>query len=523
MLIASHTPPHIVKATQRHNYLIETYLKVFTDMMATSGMILALAALLPQLASAETVIGAFIFHRHGDRTAKAWNPVNLTALGADEVFTSGTYFRNRYVSSNASSPIHALSSDIAVLSQMSVTSPIDNVLQSSAQVFLQGLYPPAGSVSSQTLANGSSVEAPMGGYQYVPVQAVTNAATGGGAESNEWLQASSGCGNAVASSNNYFFSAEYMSTLNSTKDFYQSLDPVISGTYSSAQASFKNAYTIYDLIHVATIHNSSIPSDSLLTTDTLHQLQTRADQHEWGLAYNASDSVRAIAGAVLAAQIVQGLNTTLAASASSRSAQRLTIQFGAYGTFMSFFGLAGLPAASPNFYGIVDYASAFVIELVSNATVPSAGSKWNASDVSVRFLFVNGTVGPDNQLATYPLFGQKETLLGWNAFTDGMNAFAIGNTSAWCQACGNSTGVCAPADSSSGSSASGDAGNATATSNDSDASGVSRPVAGVIGALVTLVVILGIEALVMGAAGLRLVRKRSAGEKAATGAGSPTA
>jgi hypothetical protein len=188
---------------------------------------------------------------------------------------------------------------------------------------------------------------------------------------------------------------------------------------------------------------------------------------------------------------------------------------------MSFFGLAGLPAASPNFYGIVDYASAFVLELVSNATVPSGSGHWDPSDVSVRFLFVNGTVGPDNQLAEYPLFGQIETLLSWNTFTNSINSFAVGNTTAWCQVCGNSTGICAPGDSSSPSPAGNGSASGSSSSDDSGDSGVSRPVAGVIGALVTLVVILGLEALVMGVGGLRLVKKRTAADKATSGGVSP--
>src|SRR5689334_20561566 len=100
---------------------------------------------------------------------------------------------------------------------------------------------------------------------------------------------------------------------------------------------------VFDLIHVSEIHNATIPSSSLLTPDVLHQLQTRADQHEWGLAFNSSSSIRAVSGAVLAAQIVQSLNSTLT-TASKASGLKLGIQFGAYGTFMAFFGLAQLPA-----------------------------------------------------------------------------------------------------------------------------------------------------------------------------------
>lgn len=203
--------------------------------------ILTLAAL--PLVHSETVLGVYIFHRHGDRTPKTYTPVNLTALGADQVFSSGTFFRNRYISSTAQMPILGMSHDIALLSQMSVTSPIDTTLQNSASVFMQGLYPPAGTAASQELANGTSVEAPFGGYQYIPVNAVSNAASNANSENNEWLQANSGCGNALVSSNSYLSTKEYQTVYNETLGFYHGLLPVINGTFSNSTANFKNGYT----------------------------------------------------------------------------------------------------------------------------------------------------------------------------------------------------------------------------------------------------------------------------------------
>jgi len=74
-------------------------------------------------ADSERILGVYVFHRHGDRTAKAWSPVNLTALGADEVHSSGAFYRSRYVSSNADFRVAGLSSETAVLSQLEVTAP----------------------------------------------------------------------------------------------------------------------------------------------------------------------------------------------------------------------------------------------------------------------------------------------------------------------------------------------------------------------------------------------------------------
>lgn len=87
-----------------------------------------------------------------------------------------------------------------------------------------------------------------------------------------------------------------------------------------------------------------------------------------------------------------------------------------------------------------------------------------------------------------------------------MSKFAIGSQSAWCSACGNSTGVCASTAPSSND------GSEKHEKHSSD--GLSKPVAGVIGAMVTLAVVLGVEGLIMLVGGLRLAsKKRLAGSK----------
>ncbi|KAJ4424015.1 hypothetical protein N0V82_001262 [Gnomoniopsis sp. IMI 355080] len=478
--------------------------------------LLAILTLCTNSAVAETVLGAYIFHRHGDRTSKSWPPTLLTALGADQVFTSGTWFRNRYIASNSTNPILNIAPDLAVLSQLAITAPVDNVLQASANVFTQGLYPPAGTAADQTLADGTSTQAPFGGYQYIPVNIVSTASSTSETEDSEWLQGSSGCANAVVSSNEYLQSQEYVELLNQTQSFYQDLLPVYNTTFNASTATYKNAYTIFDYVHVSQIHNQTIPSDDLLTNDTTHQLLTLANAHEWGLAYNESDPVRAIAGAVLGGQILQALNATLLSPLSKTSAQRFTIQFGAYGSFMSFFGLANLTAAGDDFKGIVDYASSITFELVTNATVNGTGitstSTVSPDDVSVRFLFVNGSASDTNVPQEYPLFGQTETTISWNDFSAGMSNFSIGDTTAWCQACGNTTGACASTSTSSSSSGSSDG---SSSSNGS----ITPGIAGGIGVLSMFGLVL-VLAIAGALAGFRIVKK---GTAAGAGAGATAA
>ncbi|KAL1640069.1 hypothetical protein SLS58_007336 [Diplodia intermedia] len=476
-------------------------------MLSAAAATLLLSAV--PLSAAETILGAYMFHRHGDRTPKALKPANLTDLGYQQVYQSGQYYRNRYVAADADFKIAGLNADIVKQSQLTVTAPSDTVLQNSATGFLQGLYPPVGSdVTAETLRNGSSVSAPLDGYQLIPVGTTS---TGQGSEDAGWLQDTSDCGAAETSSNNYFLSADYAAALDDTHDFYQALLPVVNATFDADYLSFKNAYVVYDLINVATIHNATIPSADLLTNTTLLQLRTLADAHEWGLAYNASDAMRAVAGMQLAGEVLQHLNSSIT---SPSSAAKLGVQFGAYATFASFFGLAGLPAADPAFRGVADYASSMVFELFTPAN-DSTIADVDEADLYVRFLFHNGTAGEASEPKAYPLFGGEDVEVKWDDFVDGMRAFAIEDTEQWCTKCGNSTGTCAAyadgADAGSSGSGSGEG-----ESSGGKGNGISAAVGGVIGAMVTLAVVLGLEALVMVVGGFRLAKKNKAA--AATGA-----
>lgn len=175
------------------------------------------------------------------KTPKALAPANLTDLGYLQVYESGQYYRNRYIASNATARINGINADIVKQSQISVSAPDDTVLMNSAMGFLQALYPPVGTaLGSQTLRNGRNVTAPMNGYQLITVDLV---ASGAGSEDSGWLQSTSNCAQAQISSNEYFMSQDYLSTLDRTREFYTSLEPVVNGTFSPDQLSFKNAYT----------------------------------------------------------------------------------------------------------------------------------------------------------------------------------------------------------------------------------------------------------------------------------------
>ncbi|PHH79881.1 hypothetical protein CDD82_2106 [Ophiocordyceps australis] len=456
-------------------------------------LVLLLAAL-GHAANKERLLGSYIFHRHGDRSAKAWKPVNLTALGAAQVHSSGVFYRDRYLSGSGRFHMAALSPETAVPAQLSVSSPHDVVLHNSAVAFLQGLYPPTAAAADR-LANGSLIQSPLHGYQYVPVngpadsEAALAAPSSRQLEDSAWLQGGSGCSRAQVSSNDYLTTPDYRRDFDDSRAFYQSLLPVINHTYDEAAATFKNAYSIFDLINAASIHNSTIPSSGLVTPAARSQLYHLASVHEWNLAFNASQSVRAIAGAVFAGQVLNSLQALVDARPD---APYLNAQFGPYGTFMAFFGLAQLHAVSSDFMAICDYASSMVFELVTSSDAATVAPQ----DIFVQFSFANGSAA-DSGLKLFPLFGQNKLALPWPEFKTAMSSFAVADSKHWCDLCGNTSGKCA-AYQASGS------GPSSSSSHDS---GVSKPVAGVIGALVTLVIILALQATVMLIGGLRLVRK----------------
>ena len=225
-----------------------------------------------------------------------------------------------------------------------------------------------------------------------------------------------------------------------------------------------------------------------MTQSTRNQLFSLASTHEWNLAYNSSDPVRAIAGSVLGGQVIDFLQDLVDGGSS---VPKLNIQFGAYGTFMAFFGLAQLPSANPDFYGICNYASSMVFELVTNATKPTP------EDISVRFMFANGTATNDG-LTAYPLFGQQNMMMSWSDFKSEASKIAINDDEHWCKLCGESSDMCSTNDSGSG---------VTGANSTESKSQISAPLAGVIGALVTLAVVLGLEILVMLVGGIRLIKK----------------
>ncbi|KAJ1337203.1 lysosomal acid phosphatase [Microdochium nivale] len=431
-------------------------------MASLTKSLLLSAVLAPAAVVGETVLGVTVFSRHGDRTSKHYPGYALTNLGFQQNHQVGEAYREIYLAANSSKHILGISGDKYVPAQLYASAPDQAVLLNTATAFLQGLYPPLAG------GNGTADSAPLDGYQYVVLH-------GENTDSPQtiWLKGDESCPAAVSAQKSYFQTATFRNLEAATKDFYAGLWDLVSGVYDykPSSMSYKNAYDIFDLVNVASIHNQSFPS---IKPGDLDQLRYLADSWEAGqnIDTTGSDS-RSIGGKTLAGAILRQLNQTVTSSGKLK----FSLFAGSYDTFMAFFGLAGLTEVSNDFYGLPDYASTMSFEVFTADNVTAFPG--SSDDLQVRFLFRNGS-DAGAPLAQFPLFGQPKSGMSWSTFVSEMQKRAITDVQSWCSMCGSTEAFCS-------------AGGASAAGNSSEGAsngpGISTTVAGVVGAMVALGVV----------------------------------
>ncbi|CAZ82874.1 unnamed protein product [Tuber melanosporum] len=373
----------------------------------------------------ETVRSVVIFSRHGDRTPKILGTTRLTALGKNQVYASGEFYRARYLDSNSTHFIKGISGRKYVEKEVFASSPDQQLLVQSTQVFLQGLYPPQNVM--ETLADGTSVSTPANGQQYPVLHSVSS-----NSPDAIWLKGDDGCPAHDQSFENFYASQQFKDLSVSTKPFYESFADLLEGVIPQSKVNYKSAFTIFDYLNVGRIYNSTIAKR--VSSEDLAKLKYLADSTEWALNANITAAIPnpiSISGSTLAKAILTQLSPSVT---TPSSAPKLSVLFGSYDTFLSFFSLASLPSASSSFYGLPEYASTMVFELVSH---PSDSSMY------IRFLFRNGT-RPESPLTEYPLFGQggQNALMPYTEFAGSMDKIAIDNLDQWCKVCDSQEDIC---------------------------------------------------------------------------------
>jgi hypothetical protein len=311
----------------------------------------------------------------------------------------------------------------------------------------------------------------------------------------------------VFSANTYSTSDSFYTTADASKSLYQKLIPIVfQNILPNSLVNYYNAFTLWEYANYQYIHNSTVYK-SMAASD-LQQLRDLASQHEFSINGNLTafglqpgDMIRAIAGRTYAGHVhsLLGLNM-----GSHATAQKMSLMFGRYPVFLSFFALSGLSQHSDNFKAIPEPGSVMVFELFSNTA--NATSFPNTNDLWVRFLFRNGT-GSSSPLIAYPLFGRGNSAVDmtWSEFQAGMDSIAVSDLGTWCESCASNAIYCPQFESNiSGGSTSGSGNGSSGGS-----SGLSPVVAGVVGAVVTIAVLMLLAAAAFVCFGLRFHRNSS--------------
>ncbi|KAF3039993.1 hypothetical protein E8E11_006628 [Didymella keratinophila] len=432
--------------------------------MISKPLIAMLSLLAP--AQAETVLGATVFSRHGDRTSKHYKGYNLTNLGFQQNYYVGQDYRNIYLNSSSPKQILDISEDQVVNSQIYASAPDQAVLLNTATAFLQGLYPPTESIdqvsATQTLNSDERVIRPLGGYQYPVIHGEND-----DSPDAIYLKGDEECPAVTTSTKQYKESAAFKQRIEQTRSFYESFWDQLSSVYDYHQAnlSFANAYDIFDLLNVASIHNAT--HNGTVSSDDLSQLRTLADEWESHMAYDTADSARSIGGQTFAGGVLEQLDQIV----TTKGKLKFALLAGSYDTFLAFFGLSKLIAVSDNFSGLPDYASTMAFEVFTPDDVIAFPS---VADLRVRFMFRNGSTEGEAP-TVYPLFGGQEQSLPYNDFVSKMKEFAITSPEQWCSTCRSDALFCQAYSARD-----------TASNSGRTHSVMSNTIAGAIGALVTL-------------------------------------
>ncbi|KAH7095627.1 histidine phosphatase superfamily [Paraphoma chrysanthemicola] len=463
---------------------------------------------------------SFAFIRTGERTPVIRpGPSVLTALGATQMFELGQNFRTRYIAGNAPGRLGV--EHIAGMSsrlnndQVMVHTLNPPHLMSSAQAFMQGLYPPTniasgnGSSMSSTgglLSNGSAIDYPLGGYQYANIQS-----SGSLDPESVFLSGSSNCPIAQRDAMRYFTTSQFQQTRDANKALYQKL-PLdwFEGNLRKDQLDFTYALEISDYLQYQYAHNSTIYR--ALTNDTEYEgvynrVRDLADEVGWNVYGNTSTSAtdadnQAIAGKTLAASILGAFQLLvvdkLNPGRKDDLSYPLNLYFGEQEPFVALISLMMADYRDTRFRSIPPFGSAMIFELFSTGT--SADFPTNQEDLWVRFYFHNGTSYINNQLMAFPIFGNGPSRMDmpWSEFQDLFSRIMMSTLSDWCETCASPSLFCWGVDENNIS--------LVLPASRQKHYPVSPAVSGVIGAIVTLVVAGLIFGLAMLLGGVRLHR-----------------
>ncbi|KAJ7351393.1 histidine phosphatase superfamily [Mycena albidolilacea] len=373
-----------------------------------------------------TVLGVIVIARNGDRREfnqdpKTYAPslTDSTALGVSDLHGLGKQLRSTYLTPGSASYISSLSSDIADTQQIKVRAKAGgegSVVFDSAIALLQGLFPP-NSKNKITLANGEVVSAPLGGYQYVPLETVE---PGNDRSMESWTDCPAFQKHVAAFHDSDAFKAK----AKDAAPFFQDIKDYVFGRPTTLEN------IIYDFMNTQLTYNQTYAYR--LPPTLIDQARALADFHEDGVFSDAeANGVGNVAGRTLLHTILSSLERI---TFNDDPLQFMLVQT-TYQPFISLFHQTEITKDHPELKAIPNFGAALAIEL-------RRGSPPDLRDF-LRFKFKNGTADPQDWRLIYPFGGHADIPL--TEFIYRAEGSAITSNKQWAQVCGVKPGFSAAA------------------------------------------------------------------------------
>ncbi|KZP07656.1 phosphoglycerate mutase-like protein [Athelia psychrophila] len=378
--------------------------------------LILLASLQVQVMS--QVQGVIVIARGGDRSEfyqdpKTYAPTftETTPLGEVQCHALGSLLRNEYFVQGSPSFIQGIRAELVDTHQVAVRVKGGGegpVVFDSAIATLQGLFPPTPK-NTMTLSNGMQITAPLGGYQYVPVQTVEP-------DNDRSMESWTDCPAFQKHVEAFHKSEEFKKKAAEAEPFFKGVKDFIFGR----EETLENIWNVYDFINSELAHNQTYAFR--LPPSYKDQAQALADYHEAGVFGGKElGGIGNIAGRSTLATVLE----TLERIAFNGDPLQFMLLESSYQPLISILKMTGLTKDHPELEGIPDYASALVIEL-------RRGAPPDTRDF-LRFKFKNGT----NDFETLHAFGHNADI-PLTEFIFRTENYVISSNSQWKSVCGAS-------------------------------------------------------------------------------------
>ncbi|KAJ7192197.1 histidine phosphatase superfamily [Mycena pura] len=366
------------------------------------------------------ILGAIIIARNGDRTEFYQDPktyaaslTDSTALGVSDLHSLGEQLHATYLTPGSSSFISTMSVDRADTQQVKVRSKAGgegSVVFDSAIALLQGLFPPTPK-NKVTLADGRVVTAPLGGYQYVPLETVE---PGNDRSMESWTD----CPAFQKHISAFHQSDAFKAKAKEAAPFFNEARDYLFGR----PATLENI--IYDFMNNQLTYNQTYAFR--LPPTLIEQARGLADFHEDGVfSDKEANGVGNIAGRTLMHTILNSLERV---AFNGDPLQMMVIQT-SYQPFISIFHQTDMVKQNPALKAIPNFGAALAIELRRGAPPDSRDF--------LRFKFQNGTTDAKGWQLVHP-FGNKADI-PLTEFIYRAEGAAITSNRQWAEVCGAST------------------------------------------------------------------------------------